>query len=574
MMLKKIKPPLFLLIACFAICSIPALHAQEEQEEFENIEEFDNPDIANAGTSLPEEKKIWLPAPVTTQEQKYIEQQYPWLRMLRETPLDKKEAYKIMGGLAVKAAEDIALPGKNRSLSSVIALYNEFIRRLTESKQLVEENSFVQELLAFLRGFIDRNSIPEQAVGVKKYVDASLVRPGQIRISQAGVQEKVREAKKKGSEPKLNEIVLISLDSYEDPLIKKAFSSVIPLENALPVVATRLGLILIDGHHDFMANQKLAGTTVPIEIKDDLRNLPAGDLWNVLIEKNYVYPFNLAGKKVIPIPAQFTQLEDDPYRFFVKLAMLECKGPETKKSEAKVGTDRLQFPLAIKWKDKKFTSYQGLNVPFIEFAVADQLYKHGAEFDFDYKAGDEKSDTFQEQVEKARALLKRYPVKGFNIIPTMEEAQKIMESTGACAYTYKEPVAETAREVSPILKPENIQEKPNEGASYQLSLQNTAKEPLRLLVIWEDEEQASSLRINAGQTRTITVPAGRCWSHLLVFSGVIADGQDTSKQLIYNQFWKALKTSQGRPANSLPRAAKCGSSLIRFDTKKFDIVSH
>lgn len=275
-------------------------------------------------------------------------------------------------------------------------------------------------------------------VGFKDYVPKEAIRPGQIRIAQAGAQEKVQEAIKQGYAIKKD-------DGTLEPQFNNK-TSIISDKDPLPVVVVTTGgttwLILLDGHHDYMANEKAGGTTVYVEIKDDLRNTPESALWETLKKKGYIYATNLQGKEV-PLPEKFNQLENDPYRFFVKMAMWECKTPETALKESKGGTKELQYPLAVKWKDKKFNPYKVivageefvLNKLFIEFKVADALYKYGPAYGF-HQAGDEKrKETFASQVEIARQILNDHPVESFNLIPEKTHYTEINDGN-ICAYTF------------------------------------------------------------------------------------------------------------------------------------------
>ncbi len=282
-----------------------------------------------------------------------------------------------------------------------------------------------------------------RGIGYKAYVDQQAIRPGQVRIAKAGVKQKIEEAVEKG-------YVRSNDQSFSDIQFDNG-SSIIPESNALPVVLVNIDgkdwMILLDGHHDFLANKAVGGKTVPIEIKDRIRN--EHDVWSFLKTKGYVYTQSLDGKDAKQLPASFDQLEDDPYRYFVKLAMWEAKTPQTPFEQSKPGTKGLTNPLAVKWKDKKFngwhveyekSKYATINLPFVEFAVADLLYKYAKQFGFDYKAGDEKDlKTFQEMVEKARAIIVRhghedYRICSFNVIQSRQIAETLIKEKTICSY--------------------------------------------------------------------------------------------------------------------------------------------
>lgn len=291
-------------------------------------------------------------------------------------------------------------------------------------------------------------TIPENAIGYKAYVDRSMIRPGQVRISHAGVQAKVKDAINNG------------LGNYtnQDQTLNNLFeqqNSIISENNALPVVIIHADgkdcFVLLDGHHDYLANRTWGCKFVPIEVKDDLRKVPTHELWNSLKAKGYVYATTLSGKELEQVPGSFDDLEDDPYRYFVKVAMWEAKNPTTPFEQSKPGTKGLTAPLAVKWKDKKFNplinSTRAINKPFVEFAVADLLYKYGKEYDFSYKDGDEKDmKKFQANVEKARSILLKYMqessiANSFNLIDSAELAEELIQKKEICLYNYADDLS-------------------------------------------------------------------------------------------------------------------------------------
>ncbi|MGB8468088.1 MAG: ParB-like protein [Candidatus Babeliales bacterium] len=420
--MKTYKKLLLLGSICLAICSYSKA---SEEEEFSNAGEFEEEEPTFSTQIQPYE--------VSVVDEQQIEKEFPWLKAIDANKSEQQleDMYKRL----VKESNNLPINKK-------IILYKMIINRnaiVGDKKIKAAAGTVVQDLINSIKKLEESVALPTQ-IGDKKYVLNDNIAPGQIRIANAGVNEKVKAALQAG-------FVMQAGGNYTDLKFNEG-SSIISDQNALPIVLIkREGKtygILLDGHHDFGANKKVGGSTVYVEVKDDLTNIPENAVWNELEAKGYIYPYNLSGEKIIPLPLSFDALQNDDYRFFVKLSMLECKSPETILKDAKAGTKNLKYPLAVKWKDKKFNPYivtvenekYTLNPAFIEFKVADQLYALGKQYGFDYKVGDENNaQKFQDEVERARALLKEHPVNGFNIILDKIDAQELNKGN-PCAYTY------------------------------------------------------------------------------------------------------------------------------------------
>lgn len=237
---------------------------------------------------------------------------------------------------------------------------------------------------------------PALTKGVPVYLAMQMITPGQLRISSKRVAEKFASSQKKGG---------LRFDNGK---------SALDISEALPVIKAPFGYVLVDGHHEFMANRALEGTTVPVKLVDDLS--ASGDtFWDVAFEKGYVYPFTVKREKKIPV--NFDQLEDDPNRFFAGVIIARKCAKEGQSANDTIGAE---FPVWIKI---------GKDIPFIEFMIADALSKAG--ITYDYRMGDLPP---QEFIEKARAALvdavnqakkNGTPLKDLKIIPQRTKFDQI-----------------------------------------------------------------------------------------------------------------------------------------------------
>ncbi|MGH7773913.1 MAG: ParB-like protein, partial [Candidatus Binatia bacterium] len=180
---------------------------------------------------------------------------------------------------------------------------------------------FAQEILheeqKYARGFIG-------------YVPLSIVRPGQIRISSANVDKKVKEAIEKKY-----------IEKVDNKYLNRAFDSdksIIPIDDPLPTILVKIGgkdwFLLLDGHHDTAAAFKTGSKTINVKVIDDLRHL-RDDVWKYLLENKLVYARNMAGETLTPLPDSFDALADDQMRYFATLIQRECQDHKTPTEKSK-----------------------------------------------------------------------------------------------------------------------------------------------------------------------------------------------------------------------------------------------
>ncbi len=216
------------------------------------------------------------------------------------------------------------------------------------------------------------------------FVKIKEIHPGQSRFSQENVDEKVKKFIKDGN------VIL----KKEGPQFKYSNNrSVLPKKEALPVVNSPVGLLLIDGHHHVKASLQVGAKIVPVKIIEDMSRLTEAEFWKVAEQKGWIYPVDLQGKWVIP-PKNFSQLENDPNRYFASITALKIS-----KKGKKSGPDH---PLWIK---------QGKDTPFIEFKIADAMYRKGLLYRSDMNKTQRK-----ELEEQVREVLNREPIQGVEVV--------------------------------------------------------------------------------------------------------------------------------------------------------------
>ena len=82
------------------------------------------------------------------------------------------------------------------------------------------------------------------------------------------------------------------------------------------VLGPRQRVYIIDHHHLGMALLKEGFKTAPMAVEADLSAHPVEELWKLMQDHHWVYPFDGRGKqrKITDIPASLEDMEDDPYR--------------------------------------------------------------------------------------------------------------------------------------------------------------------------------------------------------------------------------------------------------------------
>jgi hypothetical protein len=229
----------------------------------------------------------------------------------------------------------------------------------------------------------------ELKVGDITYIPINNLTPGQLRYAQPVVQTKVAGQKKIG---------LIHDDS-KSTLAKTE-------KDAVPVIKAPFGLVIKDKHHETLAAIRVGAQTVPVHIVDDLSNLTTEEFWQKAEEKGHVYPYNLKGER--QIPTSFADLQDDPNRQFATIISRKCINVGDPVD--KILKDGAEYPVWIKILsgDKKTRA-------FIEFIIADTLYKHGILYTYDIEKT--KPEKYERLVEQARKVLLEDPVLGIKVIP-------------------------------------------------------------------------------------------------------------------------------------------------------------
>lgn len=212
-------------------------------------------------------------------------------------------------------------------------------------------------------------------------VSMNEVFPGQHRYSSWHVQEKMKKKVEKGM-----------------PLCGG--------EKGIPVVKACFGYVLIDGHHDVIANLTLGAEELRIRIVADLSALEGNDFWNEMEKQGWAYLYDLSGNRNTP-PRDFHLLEDDPNRYFAALTARRYADSKMVESSG------AEYPLWIKI---------GKDIPFIEFKIADILWKHGIAYE--YEMGESPPEEF---VETARKILIEANNLELKIVPQRKHFSELGE---------------------------------------------------------------------------------------------------------------------------------------------------
>lgn len=175
-----------------------------------------------------------------------------------------------------------------------------------------------------------------------------------------------------------------------------------------------IGYVLIDGHHEYLACKALGDITLPIFVLEDLSALSAKEFYAYAFENNFIYPVSISGELQYPKKGWFSwgELVDDPNRLFASISALHCV---KKKDNSLVyfknpnATERPKFPLWIKRAWKK------IEIAFIEFKIANQLYKHGIHYQYEMGANPNSLEV-EALIEKARNILTQDPVGNLELL--------------------------------------------------------------------------------------------------------------------------------------------------------------
>ena len=233
-----------------------------------------------------------------------------------------------------------------------------------------------------------------------QYIPYEQIYPGQIRYSSYNVADKINKLKEKYA----------VVWSSEEQCWKYRFhdgTSVLSIQDALPVVRAPFGYVLIDGHHDVLSSLAVHAKMIPIKVVDDLQVLSLDEFWRCAEERGYVYLYNTNGEKSIALNS-FSDLLDDPNRYF---AAITARKYNTKV----IGTDSkgAEFPLWIKINK---------GIPFIEFKIANALFAKGFVYDPETMGNPPKDEV----TEQARAILLAANIPGLSIIPSGIRYERII----------------------------------------------------------------------------------------------------------------------------------------------------
>ncbi|WP_420421965.1 ParB-like protein [Simkania sp.] len=226
------------------------------------------------------------------------------------------------------------------------------------------------------------------------FVSIHQVFPGQLRYANAVVEIGIEKATEKG-EVKWNE------ETGQWDL--KHGVSLYGLSEALPVIKSPYGYVLIDGHHHFLLNLQFGGSLIPIQLEADYSDLSLEKYLHVATEKGYIHPYDHYGNKV-EIPRDFNELQNDPNQMFAVLCRRRYQSltPESFSSGN-------EYPIWIK---------VGKDIPFIEMRIAEALTRAGLIYD-----GEEADPDFYEA---ARQVIVEANIEGLRVIPTKTHYEELL----------------------------------------------------------------------------------------------------------------------------------------------------
>lgn len=232
-------------------------------------------------------------------------------------------------------------------------------------------------------------------IGQMFYCPLHDLRPSQLRYCQTIVAEKMQK--------------------ITQPLIYDGGKSAYGFDDALPIVWSSFGLMLVDGHHHALAASAMKSATIPVRVIDIWpENQQEGtqvgtlaDYWVWAAKQGYAYLWGQDGTYKMP-PENIDDLSDDPLRFFVSLAARKFYEPfNVENSKGAL------YPLWIK---------MGKDIPFAEFKIADRLRAQ----DFAYDYGDE-VENLDALIEKARDILHHNTIEGLKFLKVREKYDESSE---------------------------------------------------------------------------------------------------------------------------------------------------
>ncbi len=262
---------------------------------------------------------------------------------------------------------------------------------------------FVLAALVFVIGFsfqgfayaaLEKDSHSATATEVF-YTQISTLIPGQTRYSSRNVEEKIAALVKSG-DAVFNQATGKWTFKYYDHL------SAFPIHDSLPVVKTAFGYLLADGHHHVMSSLAIGAEWLPVHIIGDFSDLSFEELWLKAEKEGMAYLYQIDGTKAAHPPASFHELQEDPNRYFAAVAARKLP-PDNLDMKISKGA---AYPLWIKI---------GKDVPFIEFKIADVLYRH--HLTYAYEMGNNVDDLV-DFVEAARMILTEDSIPELKFVPS------------------------------------------------------------------------------------------------------------------------------------------------------------
>jgi hypothetical protein len=192
------------------------------------------------------------------------------------------------------------------------------------------------------------------------FVPIGHIHPGQLRFSYNNVVDKLTsEGKKFAIFPPEGVAGDPTLNPKND-----GGKSFYPESEALHVVLTDFGLVLLDGHHGTLTAIFFGAKTVPVKIVEDLTGKAASTVWPDLESRGKAHLRSLSGELKFP-PSSFGELENDILRYFT--ALVAYKYLVISPTDIEV-TPSKSANLWIKINN---------SIPFIEFSLSDILYRSG-----------------------------------------------------------------------------------------------------------------------------------------------------------------------------------------------------
>lgn len=237
--------------------------------------------------------------------------------------------------------------------------------------------------------FIKENKL---APGKVMYIPISALIPGQLRYAILNVKDKIKKAQDKGSVIGSNGA---SQYKYNNN------SSILSIQEAVPVVISPVGLVLVDGHHDVLSSLALGATTIPIKIMKDMSHYAPKEFWQIAYQEGYVYPYTL--DRQWKIPKNFTELVDDPNRYFAAITARKCFFIKDKNDQPEFDLDSgdYRFIIAQKGPESPLWLKIDKDIPFAEFMISDVLNNAG----FREYTNEMAQNIPQAVIEKARMIL-------------------------------------------------------------------------------------------------------------------------------------------------------------------------